>query len=91
MEYHGRLNVVLFKYVLYDIETELNTVKIGVKQNEFWFTLVNSKKYLRTSEPFVLASQALQVFYIDDPGDKDWQIVIRTTPRDLYRMSDENV
>ena len=71
MEYQGRLNVVLFRCHWYDVETEVNKIKIGVKQNEFGFTLVNSKKYLRTSEPFVLASQALQVFYLDDSGDKD--------------------
>jgi hypothetical protein len=71
LEYYGRLNIVLFKCVWYDVETEVKRVKIRVKQNEFIFILVNSKKYLRTSEPFVLASQALHVFYVNDLGDKD--------------------
>jgi hypothetical protein len=87
LQYDGRLTVVLFKCVWYDVETEVNRIKIGVKENEFGFTLVNSKKYLRTTEPFVLASQVLQVFYVDDPGDKDWRIVFRVTPRDLFDMS----
>ena len=91
MEYYGQLNVVLFKCLWYDVETEVNMVKIWVKQNEFRFTLVNLKKYLRIRELFILASQALQVFYVDDPGDKDWWIIIPTTPRDLYRMPDEDV
>ena len=31
LEYQGRLNVVLFRCLWYDIETEANKIKIGVK------------------------------------------------------------
>ncbi|KAL6558344.1 hypothetical protein OROMI_018694 [Orobanche minor] len=35
----------------------------------------------RHDEPFVLASQVQQVFYVHDPSDKDWHVVIRTKAR----------
>ncbi|CAN0921994.1 hypothetical protein LINGRAHAP2_LOCUS32875 [Linum grandiflorum] len=40
-------------------------------------------------EPFILASQAQQVFYVADPIDKDWNVVIKTTPRNLCNMTEE--
>ena len=59
---------------------------IGVKQDEFEFTLVNIKSHWKTSEPFVLASQAVQVFYVPESKEKNWHVVIATKPRDLYDL-----
>ena len=39
---------------------------------------------------FFLASQAHQVFYVDDIKDKDWRVVVKTNPRDLFRMPQRN-
>jgi len=63
----------------------------GVKRDEYGFTLVNLKAHWRTSEPFVLASQAVQVFYILKSKDKHWHVVIVTKPRDLFGIEDESV
>jgi hypothetical protein len=38
------------------------------------------------TEPFVLASQAQQVYYVQDPSDSDWQFVITPSTRDFYDM-----
>ena len=35
-------------------------------------------------EPYVLASQALQVFYVEDVRHKDWVVVVRTKPREVF-------
>ena len=61
----------------------------GVKQDEFGFTLVNIKSHWKTSEPFVLASQAVQVFYVPESKEKNWHVVIATKPRDLYDLEDD--
>ncbi|XP_071699508.1 uncharacterized protein [Rutidosis leptorrhynchoides] len=37
-------------------------------------------------EPFILASQAQQVFYVKDCVHKGWKVVIKTKPRDSYEM-----
>ncbi|XP_071906106.1 uncharacterized protein [Coffea arabica] len=50
------------------------------------FTLVNFADVRPHVEPFILASQASQVFYVEDPTDKDWQVVISTTARAGYNM-----
>ncbi|KAF7153672.1 hypothetical protein RHSIM_Rhsim01G0178800 [Rhododendron simsii] len=35
-------------------------------------------------EPFILASQASQVYYVNDVREKEWVIAVRTKARDVY-------
>ena len=35
-------------------------------------------------EPYVLASQASQVFYMEDVRYKDWAVVVKTKPREVF-------
>ncbi|XP_027182187.1 uncharacterized protein LOC113780602 [Coffea eugenioides] len=76
--YEGR-RVVLF---------ECDWISNGsrMKQDADGFTLVNFANVRPHVEPFILASQASQVFYVEDPTDKDWQVVISTTARAGYNM-----
>lgn len=37
-----------------------------------------------------MASQAIQVFYVDDPKESDWSVVVKTKPRDFYDVMDDN-
>jgi len=64
---------------------------LGVKRDKYGLTLVNLRAHWRTSEPFVLASQALQVFYVPESKEKNWHVVIVTKPRDLFEMEDKSV
>ncbi|XP_071912376.1 uncharacterized protein [Coffea arabica] len=57
-----------------------------MKQDADRFTLVNFANVRPHVEPFILASQASQVFYVEDPTNKDWQVVISTTARAGYNM-----
>ena len=40
------------------------------------FTLVDLNRLCDSEEPFILATQAKQVFYFVDPSDKKWSIVV---------------
>ncbi|XP_071923098.1 uncharacterized protein [Coffea arabica] len=57
-----------------------------MKQDADGFTVVNFANVRPHVEPFILTSQASQVFYVEDPTDKDWQVVISTTARAGYNM-----
>ena len=52
----------------------------GIKRDEFGYISVNFTRMLYTDEPFVLASQAKQVFYVKDSNEFDWYTVIQTQP-----------
>lgn len=61
----------------------------GNMVDEFGFTLVNFNHLmyqdnLATNEPFVLAEQAEQVWYLDDPLSPDWKVVMPMPRRDHY-------
>jgi hypothetical protein len=43
------------------------------------------------SEPFILASQAIQVYYVQDPVDVEWNAVITPTIRDFFDMDSVDV
>ena len=53
------------------------------------FTPVNLKSRWKTSERFVLASQAVQVFYVLKSKEKNWHLIIASKPRDLYELEDD--
>ena len=50
--------------------------KNGVDDSEIGFTRVDLEKVGYKDEPFILASQAKQVFFVTDPVDKRWSIVL---------------
>ncbi|KAM6597102.1 hypothetical protein CsatA_007626 [Cannabis sativa] len=58
-------------------------------------TRVNLSKLMREDEPFILASQAEQVMYVEDLKHIGWHVALKINPRDYYNMSvqshDENV
>ncbi|XP_058095142.1 uncharacterized protein LOC131240732 [Magnolia sinica] len=90
LEYCGDRKVILFKCDWVDVLSQGR----GVKKDKFGFTLVNLKRLCHTGqqlfdEPFVFASQVEQVFYVQDPIEKDWHVVVRTKPRDLFEMRGE--
>ncbi|KAG5557524.1 hypothetical protein RHGRI_007681 [Rhododendron griersonianum] len=43
-----------------------------------------------TNEPYILASQAEQVWYVPDPIEPDWQVVIKMSQRGLYDMHSDD-
>ncbi|KAG6489538.1 hypothetical protein ZIOFF_050812 [Zingiber officinale] len=53
------------------------------------FTLVNLHQGLKTfeSDPFILASQAKQVFYSRDNDESNWYVLLKAPPRGIHNMN----
>ena len=47
---------------------------------------MNVTRSLKSNEPFVLACQAEQVFYVKNLRNPQWHFVIKTEPRNYYNM-----
>ncbi|XP_074327543.1 uncharacterized protein LOC141665458 [Apium graveolens] len=85
--------VALFKCKLFDIRR-------GVRVDESGFTLVDFNRFGHEDDPFILATQVKQVFYIRDPADVRWSIVLQGKRRIIgvdnvedeeeYNQFDEN-
>ena len=62
----------------------------GIKVDELGFILVDLNKEGHKENIFILTSQAIQVFYITDPSDKKWSIVLSTKPKIITDCDCEN-
>lgn len=87
VEYVGveRCVVVLFKCTWFD---SMQGVRVDRKHD---LVDVKYKSTLSTDDPFVLASQAVQVFYAPYPSMtkdlKHWWAVVKTKPRAIYEVA----
>ena len=86
LNYYRKFKVVLFRYDWVDINSPR-----GLKVDTNGFTLVNFSRLIHTGvllkdDPFIFSSQARQVFFVQDSKDKEWAIVIKIKPKDLYDM-----
>ena len=93
--YYGKVNDIIEldyfsdnKVVLFHCDW-VNVNFRGLKKDKRGFTLVNfahrmhEGSYLK-DHPFILPSQAQQVFYVEDEKDKGWEHIIRVKPRDSF-------
>ncbi|GJU46596.1 putative transposase-associated domain-containing protein [Tanacetum coccineum] len=99
LTYYGKLTYIIevrytdeTKFVLFKCNWVDN--RTGVKVDNFGITLVNFSHLLYkennpTDEPFILASQAKQVMYVEDPIDPEWEVAIKMTSRDTFDMDKE--
>lgn len=79
LDYDGGRRVVLF---------DCDWVSKGkrLKKDDEGFTLANFSNVRPHNEPFILASQAQQVFYVQDPMATEWNVVVSTVARAQYDM-----
>ena len=88
LNYYGQFKVVLFKCKWAD-----TTRDRGYKKDQWNFNCVNFDKLIHIGdrdehEPYILASQAQMVYYVDDVVNKGWSVVVHLKPRDLYEMGE---
>ena len=74
LKYIGGIQILFFKCDWWD---GMNPSGRGVKQDPYGFTSVNITGTSNTNEPFILASQAQQVFYVQDTIESNWCVVIK--------------
>lgn len=100
VSYYGKLTEILelnyydsFRVVLFKCKWADTRDARGYRKDEFGHTLVNFSRTIHSGngeedEPYVLASQARLVYFVEDPLDEGWNVVVHVQPRDLYDMGD---
>ena len=82
------LNYNMFKICVFKCDWVDN--KSGVKVDELGFTLVDLQKIGHKSDPFILASQAQQVFYVEDQVDPRWFVVLSRPRKDSFDIEGDD-
>lgn len=80
LQYFKGKRIVLFKCDWWDVDH----IGKGVKKDKHGFVSVNPSRKLVTDEPFVLASQVEQVFYVRDGFNVDWLIALKGHSENFY-------
>ncbi|XP_058003975.1 uncharacterized protein LOC110659856 [Hevea brasiliensis] len=91
LNYYGAFKVVMFKCDWFDVHHNM-----GVKQDEYGFTLLNFSRFIHTGEkvdddPYVFSSQVEQVFYVQDPKNTNWHAVVKVKSRDSFDVVNDEV
>ncbi|XP_075084789.1 uncharacterized protein LOC142168035 [Nicotiana tabacum] len=89
INYYGRFKVVLFKCRWADTARDR-----GYKKDRWNLNCVNFDRLIHTGEreehePYIEASQAQMVYYVDDVVNKGWSVAMHLKPRNLYDMGEE--
>jgi len=78
---YGQFRVHVFNYRWVNGNT-------GVKQDKLGFTLVDLQKGGYNDDPFIMAVQARQVFYVQDPSNWRWSVVVQGRKFSMTDYSD---
>ena len=62
----------------------------GVHQDPLGFTLVDLNKVAYMDKPFIMAEQARQVFYVQDPCDSRLLVVLQGRPSGISHHNDDS-
>nr|XP_017221456.1 PREDICTED: uncharacterized protein LOC108198202 [Daucus carota subsp. sativus] len=62
----------------------------GIKVDELGFTLVDFTRPGHKKDKFISVDQVSQVFYIQDPIDTNWSVVLKSTNRDYNEVYHED-
>ncbi|GER40345.1 glutamine-tRNA ligase [Striga asiatica] len=73
LDYWSSFSVVLFRCDWFHVEND-----------DYGFARVNFNKNCYSDDPFVLASQVHQVFYVEDPIEEGWHYTIKNLPKELF-------
>ena len=60
----------------------------GVRIDHLGFTLVDLNKTSYTKKPFIMACQARQIFYVNDPCNEKWSVVLEGRSMQLVHEDD---
>ncbi|XP_074327759.1 uncharacterized protein LOC141665675 [Apium graveolens] len=80
VDYWGALAVVIFRCCWYQKEKDCHGL-----------TRVNFNKLYEKDDPFVLATQVQQVFYVEDPTEKNVHFIIKKFPKDQYSDVEDEI
>ncbi|XP_074322758.1 uncharacterized protein LOC141659729 [Apium graveolens] len=76
------LDIPVRSYQAFDVNgCKWFDIRRGVRVNESGFTLVNFDRFGHEDDPFIFATQVKQVFYVRDPADHRWSIILQSKRR----------
>jgi hypothetical protein len=86
LDFPGQKEVILFQCVWFDIPAASSSRSKGYHKDRYGVIDINTTRFRYKDEPYILSTQAEQVFYAKYPDKPDWCSVLRVQPRNLFSM-----
>jgi hypothetical protein len=86
LEFPGQKEVILFQCDWYDVPAATTNRGRGYSKDQFGVIDIDTTRYRYKNEPYILATQAEHVFYVNLVNKPGWSSVIAMKPRDLFAM-----
>ncbi|KAL8145506.1 hypothetical protein AgCh_003604 [Apium graveolens] len=72
--------------VMTELNKKVKDCDRGVKIDELGFTLVDLSRQGHKNVKYLPVDQVKQVFYVEDPVDSNWSVVLTSTTRDYHEI-----
>jgi hypothetical protein len=86
LEFPRQKEVILFESDWYDVPAASTSRARGYNKDQFGVIDIDTTRTRYENEPYILATQAELVFYVDLVNKPGWRSVIAMKPRDLFAM-----
>ena len=86
LEFPRKKEVILFQCDWYDVPTATTNRGRGYNKDKFEVIDIDTTRYRYKNEPYILATQAVLVFYVNLVNKLGWSSVIVMKPRNLFTM-----
>jgi hypothetical protein len=87
MEFSGQKEVILFQCHWFDVPAATSTNRgKGYSKDKFWVIDIDTTRHMYKNEPYILATQAELVFYVNLVNKPGCSSVLSLKPRNLFSM-----
>ena len=89
LEFPGQKEVILFQCEWYDVPAATTSRSRGYNRDKWGIIDIDTTRFRFKNEPYILATQAEQVFLMKLVKKPAWSSVIALKPRNLFAMPDD--
>jgi hypothetical protein len=86
LDFHGENEVMLFQCDWFDVPTASKNKSRGYNKDQYGVVDIDMTQFKYSDEPFILSTQAEQVFYVKHAKKQNWCSALRMQPRNLFSM-----
>lgn len=86
LDFPGEKEVMLFQCDWFDVPAVATKKTVGYNKDQYGVIDIDITRFRYSNEPYILSTQAEQVFYAKKATKPDWCSVLRMQPRNLFAM-----
>ncbi len=88
LDFPNEKEVVSFQCGWCDVPAANRNKGRGFKKDKYGIIDIDTTRLRYSEDPYILGTQAEQVFYVKGTNNPDWSTVVRIKPRNLFAMPD---